>query len=420
MIKKVIWAYVILLVFEGAIRKWVLPGLASPLLLVRDPLAIWLIFTVWNKKLFPDNIYLTICMSIGVIGILTTVFFGHGSIPVALYGARPYLVHFPVIFIMGSMLGKEDVESIGKAVLYATILMTAIISLQFYSPQSSWINRGVGGDTEGSGFNGALGFYRPSGTFSFTNGIALFYSLASCFIFYFWLKPGKVNSYLLIFATIGLMVAIPFSISRGLFFSVIVTALFVLFTVTSNAKLLSRIIIASFILIVVVALLSQTSAFQTATEAFSARFRTASNSEGGLEGTLIDRYLGGLLKAFNFDEALPAFGYGLGSLSNVGSMLLSGSIVKGISEGEWGRGIYETGVVLGMGMIFVRMGLSVQMLLRAYKRLTEGDVLPWILLSAFLLNIPQGQWSQATALGFSTVIGGLCIASLNPEKNDLN
>jgi hypothetical protein len=45
-------------------------------------------------------------------------------------------------------------------------------------------------------------------------------------------------------------------------------------------------------------------------------------------------------------------------------------------------------------------------------------LLPWILLSLFLTNIPQGQWGQPTSLGFSIVIGGFTIAALKtpPRK----
>ncbi|MEP6686323.1 MAG: hypothetical protein ABJB22_06050, partial [Verrucomicrobiota bacterium] len=36
-IRRLIWLYILLLVFEGAFRKWIVPQLSSPLLLIRDP-----------------------------------------------------------------------------------------------------------------------------------------------------------------------------------------------------------------------------------------------------------------------------------------------------------------------------------------------------------------------------------------------
>src|SRR5438128_1892579 len=36
-LKRLIWLYFWLLIFEGVFRKWIVPQLANPLLLVRDP-----------------------------------------------------------------------------------------------------------------------------------------------------------------------------------------------------------------------------------------------------------------------------------------------------------------------------------------------------------------------------------------------
>ncbi|RZM21385.1 MAG: hypothetical protein EOO88_33465 [Pedobacter sp.] len=124
------------------------------------------------------------------------------------------------------------------------------------------------------------------------------------------------------------------------------------------------------------------------------------------------------MQAFSFNEEMPVFGFGLGILSNVGTMLLSGNIVKGISEGEWSRGIYELGIILGVALILIRLSFSLKMFLKAYVKLGEGDIMPWLLLSFFLLNIPQGNWSQPTSLGFTVIIGGLLLGSYNKVEEE--
>ena len=49
-LKAGIWLYLLLLLFEGALRKWVLPGLADPLLVIRDPIALGLLaFAIYHK-----------------------------------------------------------------------------------------------------------------------------------------------------------------------------------------------------------------------------------------------------------------------------------------------------------------------------------------------------------------------------------
>src|SRR5688572_42390 len=86
-----VWLYFFLLIFEGGLRKWFLPGLSTPLLIIRDPIALWLILTIWYRGLLPSNIYLTSIFSIGILGFISAGLFGHGNLFVALYGARIFL-----------------------------------------------------------------------------------------------------------------------------------------------------------------------------------------------------------------------------------------------------------------------------------------------------------------------------------------
>ena len=416
LLKKGIWAYFLLLIFEGALRKWVLPGLATPLLVVRDPIAIWLVASAMSRGLLPSNPYLNSMFGIGVIATLTTLAFGHGNIFVDLFGARTFLLHFPLIFVIGRIFNREDVVRIGKATLWIAIPTAALVALQFYSPQSAWVNRGVGGSLEGAGFTGTMGYFRPPGTFSFTNGNSLFYSFAACYIFYFWLKPKEFNKLVLIAATAGLFLVVPLSISRSLFFSIAVTFMFVIIASARKPKFLGQMIIAVIGAALVVVILSQFPFFDTAKEVFTARFTNANESEGGLQGVLVDRYLGGMIGALNTSGKLPFFGAGLGYASNVGSMLLSGETVSAISEGEWGRLIGEMGALMGMLVILIRLAFSLKLTMLSYKKLAAEDILPWLLLSFFLLTMPQGNWAQPTSLGFCVVIGGLVLASLRNEK----
>ncbi|HTE28222.1 MAG TPA: hypothetical protein VK664_26890, partial [Flavitalea sp.] len=214
LIKGGIYLYVLLLIFEGSLRKWVLPGLAAPLLIIRDPLALYIIFLCWKEKILPSNIILASTVWIGFISLFTALFLGHKNLFVAVFGARYLLIHFPLIFIIGKIMDRDDIIRIGKQMLVISIPITILTVLQFYSPQSAWVNRGVGGDMEGAGFNGgALGYFRPPGTFSFTNGNTMFYSLLACFVFYFWLNSKHVNKLILVTSTLCLITEIPISIS---------------------------------------------------------------------------------------------------------------------------------------------------------------------------------------------------------------
>ena len=415
LLKKGVWAYILLLFFEGALRKWVFPGLATPLLVVRDPLALWLVLLTWKRGLLPANMYLTGMVLIGVVGLFSAVFLGHGNLPVALYGARILLIHFPLFFVIGRVFDREDVITVGKAVLLMSIPMVILIAFQFYSPQSAWVNRGVGGDIDGAGFTGALGYFRPPGTFSFTNGNAYFFGFVAPFVFYFWLDRKPVKSWALIAATVALVLSIPLSISRTLLFMTVISSLYALVAILRKPEHLGKMLIAIVGGVVALLILSQTSLFGTAAEAFTTRFDSANKAEGGLEGVFLDRFLGGLIGAFTKNADLPFWGYGLGMGTNVGSKLLYGNTVFLISEEEWGRVIGELGPLLGASIIFLRIGLTIKIVKVCYSKLTKGDLLPWMLLSYGLLNISGGGWAQPTSLGFSILITGLIIASLRQK-----
>ena len=179
LLKRGVWAYFLLLIFEGALRKWVLPELAAPLLVVRDPIALWLLVLAWRRGLLPATPYLTGMLLVGIVGFFTALLFGHGNLTVAVYGVRILLLHFPLSFVIGRVFDRADVERVGRAMLWIAVPMTVLIGLQFYSPQSDWVNRGVGGDVEGAGFSGALDFFRPPGTFSFTRAASFLPTLKS-------------------------------------------------------------------------------------------------------------------------------------------------------------------------------------------------------------------------------------------------
>jgi hypothetical protein len=419
--KQLIWVYIILLIFEGAIRKWILPGLATPLLLIRDPIAIWLILVAWKRGLIQFNIYLVILSIVGVIGLFTAMFLGHGNFWVALYGLRTLILHFPLIFIIGNVFNRDDVIKVGRFIIWTSIPMTVLLFLQFYSPQSAWVNRGIGGDTAGGGFAGALGFFRPPTTFSFANGTTSYYSLAACFVFYFWLASEKyIDRRVLLASSIAVLMSIPMSISRSLFFSVIVTGLFVIMAVFRDPKKSGKIILVGISVLVLFLILAQVGLFQKATDVFADRLTNASASEGGISASLTDRYLGGMVFAITNSSNLPFWGYGIGMGTNVGSILLTGSSHYLISEGEWGRLIGELGIFMGLIVILIRLIISAKITLACYERISYGDLLPWILLSFSLLTLPQGQWSQPTSLGFCIVGVGVTIAALRIPKRASN
>lgn len=419
-LKSGIWVYFLLLIFEGALRKWVLPELSNQLLLIRDPLVLYLFLIANRNKVIFFNRYLFYVFFIAIIGFISSIFLGHGNLIVSVYGFRIFAIHLPMIFLIGKVFTEEDVLKIGNAMLWISIPMAALIIAQFYSPQTAWVNRGLGGDLNGAGFSGAMGYKRPPGTFSFTSGTTSFFSLLAVFVFYFWVRTEKINRGLLVAATISLIVSIPFSISRTLLFEVIFSFLFLIIGVgflrSENRK--SAYLISGLALITIA--LTFLDFFTIGIEVFFTRFENANQAEGGIESVFLDRYLGGLIDALVHSNEQPFLGYGLGYGTNVGSFLITSQRTFLVSEGEWGRLIGELGPLLGIGMILIRVTMTIKLMSWSWKALQKEQVLPWAMLSITLLVLPQGGWAQPTSLGFCTLISGLVIASFSSEKKEMS
>lgn len=419
LIKKFIWLYFFLLILEGALRKWVFPGLATPLLVIRDPVALLILFYALKQGLWTPGIYTLVIWYITILSFATALLVGHGNIFVALYGLRITAIQFPLIFVIGTILNKQDVLSIGKVLLWLSIGMIILVAIQFYSPQSAWVNRGVGGDIAGSGFSGAAGFYRVPGTFSFTNGLSLFFGLAAAFLFYFWAsgERKKISKIVLIIASCALLAAIPLSISRMLLFEITLSALFLFIISFRDSQFIKKFLLLGIVSLVLFSFIGKFEFFQTASTAFTERLTSANEIEGGMEGVLVDRLLGGMITAIT-NENFSFWGAGLGMGTSAGAELLLGD-KRGeylIAEDEWGRIIGEMGVIFGLLLVGVRMVLSFQLLKKSWEAIGKNNILPWMLMSFGFANILQGQWSQPTNLGFVVFIGGLVLASLNEQN----
>lgn len=414
-IKTAIWLYFLLWIFEGALRKWILPSLATPLLIVRDPIAIYIIYMSFKLRLKFINAYVVMGLIITILSFIVTLTFGHGNIFVGLYGARIMLLHFPLIFIIGSVFNKEDILKIGKAFLWINLLMTAIVYLQFVSPQSTFINVGLGG--EGSaGFSGAMGYSRPSGTFSFITGLTFFYVSVSVFIFYFWLSKEKCSKILLIASTAALIFGLPLTISRGTVMGVLVVGLFAIIGASTGIKQILKILLIVSVFVGLILILNATTPiFSLGTEVFLTRVENA-NEGGSIKESIFMRMYE------NFKDPIvdllqkPFFLGNLGMGTNAGAQMLSGTRGFLISEGELGRLAGEQGLILGGLLIGLRILLSFKLLFTSLKLPKEDKLLPVIFCGTALLAISQGQWAQPSVLGSSVIVAGLLIASINLNR----
>lgn len=411
-VRRAIWLYIVLWLIEGGLRRWVLPEFSNQLLLIRDPLVILIYLMAIYKKVFPVNLFIVCSVILSVICFVNAMVFGHGNLIVGIYGLRCDFLHVPLIFVMARVLRREDLLNMAKMGVYLAIPYGPLLVAQFYSPQSAWINRGVGGDVEGAGFSGAMGRFRPPGTFSFIIGPTQLYPLFTACWFVCFLAR-RVSFGVLLLSGASILVAIPISISRGLFLAVMIVVMVGIVALIVggrfNAKIMVQIMLAAILLPFIT---MQIPAFKEGVETFAQRWENAEESSGGsFKTAIVERVFGDLVGSFgNALKANPA-GLGTGFSSNVGQKLLSESIGFGASEADWGRLLYDNGFFLGSALILFRISLAMTATWYAFiawrRRNTFGVI---FLASAFLLLL-NGQWMQTTSLGSSIIAGGLTLAA---------
>jgi len=76
----------------------------------------------------------------------------------------------------------------------------------------------------------------------------------------------------------------------------------------------------------------------------------------------------------------------------------------------------EQGLVLGGGLIALRLLLAISFFYKSIKLPSTYKLLPLAFCGSALFLITQGQWAQPSMLGCSIVAAGLLDASINLKK----
>jgi hypothetical protein len=415
LVRRLIWTYFVLLIFEGALRKWILPGWSTVLLVVRDPIvvAIYLLAAKqfpWRSRLVPVSIVLA------ALCLLTSVAGEHFTPFVAAYGLRVNFLHLPLIFVIPYYMDREHVVHMGKWAMIFSLLIVWMMSRQFDgSIESPW-NVGAGGTLGGQLKAGVGDKARASGPFAFITGPVLFFPIVAAFIFNALTYRKQVGMVLLVLATAGALLAIPVSISRSLLMGMIVTTTCYFIVIFSKPRLFKGGMKAAILLLIVLLIVGATQLFQDSSTYLGFRWRSATTESGGFFVAIVGRLLSEVTISLDLLLNIPLFGLGIGVGTNVGSYILTGEHAFLLSEGEWGRIVLESGPILGLAFIMVRVSIGYILLIRSLQSLRRGDVLPVLLWSACVLNIVTGQWGPPTSMGFAALGGGLILAACRPAR----
>lgn len=412
-VKVLIWTYFLLLIFEGVLRKWVLPQFSDPLLLIRDPVLVLIYIITLSAGIFPTNTYTVMLLVLGALAGAIGITAGSQNLLVTAYGFDSMFFHLPLIFIIHRVMNRADVIKLGKAVLFLSVPMAVVMAIQFRSSPDALINCGVSGSI-GMQIRGAMGKIRPPGFFTFITGAAQFLSFATVFlIFGFW-KSRTYSSSLLIIAGIAIAVSAVVSTSRlalgGIGTVFVMIGVVIMYDRRSLSKLLGLLVPIGFILVVATNL----DIFNEGRQVFEMRLQEAGDKGAGVVGTASNwtaRAFGDIYGGILAAQSAPMFGAGLGVGTNVGARVLSGQYGFLLAEGEWARVVLELGPLLALPYMAIRIAICVKLFNASAISARAGNALPMLILGSCGMLIVTGQFSQASTLGFAVLQSGLCLAA---------
>src|SRR5689334_177211 len=218
-VRNLIWLYFWLLLVEGALRKWILPDLSNPLLVVRDPVVLIIYLLSFRAKVFPKNGWVVALIILALLDTMATFFqlwdyvAPKFIVAVTIYGIHANFFHLPLIFVIGQVFTLEDVKRVGWWTLILLVPMTLLMVAQFRGAPDAWVNRTAGG--EGEMLMSSMGKVRTAGPFSFVIGVVAYFSMATGYLVWAILNPGIYKKWLLAVAGGALIIGISVSGSRS-------------------------------------------------------------------------------------------------------------------------------------------------------------------------------------------------------------
>ncbi len=407
-IRLCIWIYFWLLIFEGSLRKWFLPQLSTPLLLIRDPFTLYACWLGLRWGLFRrDPLFqlLVLMAWLMTFGSLLAAFDPFGTtIPAIIFGLRTNFLHLIWMVLIPKVFDSRDVKHMGFWFLALSYLMGVLMFLQFSSPGEAFINAGAGIGS-GAQITGGSGRIRPAGTFTFITGPSLYYPCVASFLLLGLLQPGLYPKWALLGSGFSTLAAVIFSGgSRGLILGVSLVFVFFAMGLMTDPRRLGQLLapigILGIIGVVGYLLFGRSDAVESGIDVIQGRGFTS----------IITRVLLEFYPVGQVAQA-PFLGYGLGTGTLAGRFLIptGGPVLH--SEGEWGRVIVESGVFLGFAYLLLRVFLFSSIGWLSLKHARQNNMLPILLFGACGYNLIIGQFGQTTALGFAALVGGLCLAS---------
>jgi len=378
-----------ILIFEGALRKWVLPQAAEWIYFLKDLVILGAYINYYFlsgsvKKWFFKNTLVNILILLVVAWCSFQAFSPSlGSPLIGVFGIKAYLFYLPLMWMMPSLFQSEsDLYKFLRSHLLLLIPVGILGVAQFFSPSSSPLNIYVAQDVSAVTFAGT-DRARITGTFSYIGGYTVY--LQVCFallIPFLTIKQPRLWRYLLICELLLVAVNSCMTGSRGV---VMGSGLFLISYLAAQGftqpvatlRLLQRFLLPAIIVVLVASIW-----FRPALDVYSAR---AATSDG-----VSSRVASSFVEPFEFMKYKALDSYGIGATHQAVPALRK---VFGLPQGERIPTGYESEmgrVTLELGPIgfFLWYGLRASILVALWQVFgkLKRPFLRGLALSAFLIH----------------------------------
>lgn len=173
----------VLVIFEGVLRKWVLPQASDLIYFLKDfvLLGAYLRYYLGSEPKYPLKITIVTIAIFMAIGWCVFQAFNPslGSPIIGFFGLKAYFFYIPLMWMVPTLFqSEEELYKFLRSYLLLAIPVCLLAVAQFFSPSSSFINVYAGGQEATATVGGAV---RVTGTFPYILGYSTY--LTTCFSF---------------------------------------------------------------------------------------------------------------------------------------------------------------------------------------------------------------------------------------------
>jgi uncharacterized membrane protein len=399
------------ILFTGAIRKWLAPGVTVLYLLQDVPIGIAYFYALSKGCFNRGFLFLGIVILSAVLLLqgLAQIIISGLDLFVALAGFHNYLFYLPMLIVFPYCLTEKYRKKFVWWNLILSIPMCLLAITQALSPKSAWVNQTTGGDA--FGVPGA-DIARVSGTFNFVAFYATWVGIAVALCMGEWLLPKERrairNQWLLILCTFTVNLCHLVSASRA---AILLAGLGVLGAMAGAIVLGSNRAILAIMGICVLSPVAAGMTYVISPTEFNVVVDRFSGGTG--ESDLAGRVLTGFL-GFAIVPRFSLIGAGIGmgvDAAHVGKTDTY-NFTYDLSEQDTIRNVMELGTPVGLLYVLTRVAFTYAMIFLSIRLVRSGSsphVLPlsFVILGQSYADLTRNATMSATQvmIGYAFILG---------------